>query len=218
MAKVVIFGLSQNAVLAHFYLTNDSEHEVVAFSVNQEFATVSKLSGLPVIPFETIEEIFPPEDFKFFAPLSPRNMNKDREKVFEAIQVKGYSCVSYISSYSTCLTKHVGENCFILEDNTIQPFTKIGQNVMIWSGNHIGHHSSIENHVALTSHSVISGNCTIRPLCFIGINSSIKNGVTLAEGTYITMSTSVTADTDPWSVYRGNPAQKLKIPSTRMRW
>ena len=31
--KVIIFGILDTAELAHYYLTNDSEYEVVAFTV-----------------------------------------------------------------------------------------------------------------------------------------------------------------------------------------
>ncbi len=37
MSIVIIFGLRTMASLAHFYLTEDSPHEVVAFTVTQEF-------------------------------------------------------------------------------------------------------------------------------------------------------------------------------------
>ena len=37
MAKVVIFGQSQWAELAHFYVTHDSPHEVVAFTVDRDY-------------------------------------------------------------------------------------------------------------------------------------------------------------------------------------
>ncbi len=37
MAKVVLFGILDTAELAHYYLEHDSEHEVVAFTVNREY-------------------------------------------------------------------------------------------------------------------------------------------------------------------------------------
>ena len=72
--------------------------------------------------------------------MSYAKMNKLRaEKYYQAKQL-GYELVSYISSRCSFLTEYpVGENCAILEDNTIQPFVRIGNNVTLWSGNHIGH-------------------------------------------------------------------------------
>lgn len=37
MSKVVIFGVGQIAEVAYFYLKNDSEHEVAAFTVDGEY-------------------------------------------------------------------------------------------------------------------------------------------------------------------------------------
>ena len=51
---------------------------------------------------------------------------------------KGYAFISYISTRATVWTRDIGVNCFILEDNTVQPHVKIGSNVIMWSGSHIG--------------------------------------------------------------------------------
>src|SRR5437016_2885252 len=131
MAKVILFGVQDFASLAHFYLTQDSPHEVVAFSVHREYLPPDRaFEGLPVVPFEDVESAYSPTTHSFFAPLSHRRMNRLREQVYEQIKVKGYSLISYISSRATVwMPELIGENCFILEDNTIQPFTSIGNNV-----------------------------------------------------------------------------------------
>jgi sugar O-acyltransferase (sialic acid O-acetyltransferase NeuD family) len=214
MAKVVVFGTELVAELAHYYLTHDSEHEIVAFTVNQEFIKEPTFCGIQVVPFEEVTTLFPPTQYKFFAPLSERKMNMVRAKVYQEAKDKGYEFISYISSKATVLTDKIGENCFILEDNTIQPFVTIGNDVVLWSGNHIGHHSVIKDHVYFTSHIVLSGRCVVEPYCFIGVNATIRDGVTLAEGTLIAMGTNFTGKkSDEWSIYKGNPAEKAKVSS-----
>jgi sugar O-acyltransferase (sialic acid O-acetyltransferase NeuD family) len=206
----VIFGIQDFASLAHFYLKHDSPHEVVAFAVNEEYLPESKtFEGLPVVPFESVEAVYNPEDCHFFAPMSHRRMNSLRASVFDRISKKGYQMISYVSSRATVFPgQSIGDNCFILEDNTIQPFTSIGDNVVLWSGNHIGHHSTIHEHVLFTSHVVLSGHCTVEPYCFLGVNATIKDGTRLAEGSLIGMAATVTKDTEPWGVYIGSPAKK----------
>ena len=107
----------------------------------------------------------------------------------------------------------IGENCFILEDNTLQPFTPIGDNVVMWSGNHIGHHGIVKDHVFFTSQVTLSGHCTVEPYCFFGVNSTIRDGVTLGEGTLVAMAACITKDTDAWGVYKGIPAKKGAVSS-----
>lgn len=215
MAKVVIFGVQDFASLAHFYLTHDSPHEVVAFSVHREYLPPGgTFEGRPVVPFEDVEAAYPPGEVSFFAPLSHRKMNALRANVYAAIKAKGYHLISYVSSKATVwMPERVGENCFILEDNTVQPFVDVGNNVVLWSGNHIGHHSRVGDHVLFTSHVVLSGHCTVEPYCFFGVNATVRDGLTVGEGTLVAMAAAVTGNTEPWGVYKGNPARKSEVAS-----
>lgn len=212
MAKVVIFGLLDTASLAHFYLKLDSDHKVVAFTVHQKYLPEGdSFEGLPIVPFEQIEDHYNPSEYHLFAPMTARKMNRLRESVYNQIKEKGYDLISYVSSKATVFPgAKIGENCFILEDNTIQPYTPIGNNVVMWSGNHIGHHGIIKDHVFFTSHVVLSGHCVVESYCFFGVNSTIRDYTHLAEGTLIGMGALVTKDTEPWGVYTGVPAKKGK--------
>ncbi len=214
MEKVIIFGIHDFAELAHYYITHDSPYEVLGFTVHKKFIPQAKFfRGLPVVPFEEITSIYPPTEYRMFAPLSPSRMNRLRETVYSEIKSKGYKLINYISSKATFFDNAIGDNCFILEDNTIQPFTSIGNNVVIWSGNHIGHHGQIKDHVFFSSHVVLSGHCIVDPYCFFGVNSTIRDGLHIAEGSLIAMSASVIRDTEPWGVYKGSPAMKDNMSS-----
>jgi sugar O-acyltransferase (sialic acid O-acetyltransferase NeuD family) len=209
MSKIIIFGIQDFAELAHYYLNNDSDHEVVAFSVNKEYMPEKrKFKGLPIVEFEIVEKEYPIAEYNFFAPMAPVKMNRQRASVYNDIKAKGYNMISYISSKATIHHNFIGDNCFILEDNTIQPFVKIGNNVVLWSGNHIGHHGIIEDHVMFTSHVVMSGHCKIEKYSILGVNSTIRDGINIGEGTFVAMGACIVKDTEPWSMYKGNPAVK----------
>ncbi|MGG7661321.1 acetyltransferase [Dyadobacter sp. BHUBP1] len=209
MAKVIVFGVLDTAELAHYYLTHDSDHEVVAFTVNRQYIEHDNFHGLPVVAFEEVETIFPPSEYKFFAPMTGRNMNRNREAIYNHAKAKGYQFISYISSRATLFGNEIGENCFILEDNTIQPFTTIGNNVVLWSGNHIGHHGQIKDHVFFTSHVVLSGHCVVESYSFFGVNATIRDYTTIAQGTLVGMASAIMKETEEWGVYVGNPAKKV---------
>ena len=211
MAKVVIFGLMDTAELAYYYLTHDSEHEVVAFTVSKEYKDRETFKGLPVVDFENVETQYPPDRYQLFAPMTAKSMNQLREKIYLEGKTKGYSYISYVSSKATVCDNEIGENCFILEDNTLQPFTKIGNNVVLWSGNHIGHHGEIKDHVFFTSHVVLSGHCVVETHCFFGVNATIRDYSHIKKGTLVAMGASITKqETEEWGVYVGNPAKKLE--------
>jgi sugar O-acyltransferase (sialic acid O-acetyltransferase NeuD family) len=215
MADVVIFGTRDFASLAHFYLRHDSPHSVVGFTVHREFLPGSgEFEGLPVAAFEDLERRFPASQVSAFAPLSHRRMNRLRKEIYQAFKERGYSLISYISSRATHFQgTHFGENCFILEDNTIQPFVSVGDNVVLWSGNHIGHHTSLGDHVFVTSHVVVSGHCVIGPHSFLGVNATIKDQVTLGEGTLVGMGALVARNTEPWTIYKADATRASKVSS-----
>ena len=76
MSKLIIFGTGSFAQLAHFYFTNDSEHEVVAFTVHENHISQTKFQGIPVVPFEGIEGQFPPDSFKMYVAVGYKEINK----------------------------------------------------------------------------------------------------------------------------------------------
>lgn len=204
MEKIVIFGISQLASLAHFYFENDSPHEVVAFTVDKNYIEEAEFRGLPVIAFEDIEKKFPPSEYKMFLPISFKQMNYFRKAKFDEAKGKGYQCISYVSSKATTWPDlDIGENCFIFEDNTIQPFVKIGNNCVLWSGNHIGHHSEIKDHVFITSQVVISGCCEIGENSFFGVNATIRDETVIGKASLIGMGAIITKDTPEFSIWVG---------------
>lgn len=218
MAKVIVFGNSDWASLAHLYLTHDSPHEVVAFTVDASHLEEDKYMGLPVVAFEEIEKTFPPGEYQMFVPISFKKMNHLRAERFELAKAKGYTCVSYVSSKATTFPGfECGENCFILEDNTIQPFVKIGDNVVLWSGNHIGHHSIIKDHVFVASHAVISGACIIEPYCFLGVNCTIRDETIIARETLVGMGALILKDTQEYEIYKAEGTAPSKVRSNRIR-
>ena len=198
MSRVVVFGVGRIAELAHFYLVHDSPHEVVGFAVDPDYLTDHVFRGLPVVPFDEVEATFPPDTVEMFIPISFRRMNHVRADRVAAAKEAGYRLISYVSSKATTFPDFkCGENCFILENNTIQPFVQIGDDVILWSGNHIGHHTVIQDHVMVTSQVVISGGCTIEPHCFLGVNSTIRDETTIGRETLVGAGVTILGDTEP---------------------
>lgn len=218
MADLVIFGTGDIAQLAHFYFTKDSEHVVAAFTVDRNFLNVTDYCGLPVVPFDEIGREFSPQEYKMFIAISYAKVNKIRAaKYFEAKE-KGYELISYISTKATLFDNmEIGDNCFILENNTIQPFAKIGNNVTLWSGNHIGHHSQIGDHCFISSHVVISGGVRVEPYSFIGVNATLRDHITIARESVIGAGALILNDTVEKGVYKSNAAEVSKVPSDRLR-
>jgi sugar O-acyltransferase (sialic acid O-acetyltransferase NeuD family) len=216
--QIVIFGVGQIAELADFYFTHDSGYEVVGFTVDQSHLTQQEFRGRPVVPFERVTEIFSPELFGFFVSVGYTRLNTVRTEKVAAARAKGYRLVSYLSSRATVFPGfEAQENCFILEDNTIQPFARVGRNVTLWSGSHIGHHSVIEDDVFVASHAVVSGSVRIGQGSFVGVNVTIRNEVRIGRQCVLGAGALILEDQPDFSVVAPRGTERSKVPSTRLR-
>jgi sugar O-acyltransferase (sialic acid O-acetyltransferase NeuD family) len=213
VSDVVLFGVSDFAQVAHEYLRRDSPHNVVAFTVDERYVDRPELSGIPVVPFETLEQTHPPGEYSMLVAVGFSGVNKTRRELYEKCRSKGYELISYVSSDATNVGEvEVGDNCFVFEANVIQPFVRIGNDVIIWSGNHIGHHTRIGDHCFIASHAVISGNVMIGEETFVGVNATLRDGVTVAPRNVIGAGALIMADTEEGSVYsvRGTEPRPTK--------
>jgi sugar O-acyltransferase (sialic acid O-acetyltransferase NeuD family) len=207
---VVIFGTSPLASLAWFCLTNDSQWKVHAFTVDKKFLTKSLHEGLPVVPFEDLLNIYPPNIVKLLIPLGYSSINGLRMARFQQATKLGYELISYISSRASVWPdRRIGRNCIIYEHAIIQPFTTIGDNVVIRSGAHISHHCAVGKHSFVSAEATFGGNVTVGERCFIGLGAVIRDGLSLAERSFIGAGAVVISDTEPDGVYVGNPARRI---------
>lgn len=217
MAKLIVFGAGDIARLAHHYFATDSEHEVVAFTVDAAFLTGDEFQGLPLVAAEEIVDRYPPASVRMFVALSYARMNRVRAEKYAQVKARGYELVSYVSSRCSYLSQRPpGDNCFILEDNTVQPFVTIGSNVTLWSGNHIGHDSTIGDHCFISSHVVVSGHVDVGRSCFIGVNATLRNSIAIGERTLIGAGAVIMKDTAPGSVYPGARSERISKSSDQL--
>lgn len=216
--QLVIFGSGDIAELAHYYFSSDSDYEVVAFTVDSDYLKETEFCGLPVVSFENVCKSYPPDCCELFIALSYSSLNKVRREKYFLAKKLGYRLASYISSRATMLNGgKVGDNCFIFEDNTIQPFVTIGNNVTLWSGNHIGHHSMIHDHCFIASHVVVSGGVEIHESCFVGVNATLRDHIKVGEKCIIGAGTLLLADAEPEGVYIGQATERARITSSKLR-
>jgi sugar O-acyltransferase (sialic acid O-acetyltransferase NeuD family) len=215
---LVIFGSGEIAQLAHYYFSTDTSYEVVAFTVDAGYVKETTFCGLTVVPFEGLVKAFPPRNFELFVALGYLKLNALRKEKFLAAKAKGYKLASYISSRASVLNNgQIGENCFVLEHNTVQPFVIIGNNVTLWSGNHIGHHSVIRDHTFIASHAVVSGGVDIGEQCFLGVNATIRDHIKVGHRCVVGAGVVLLSDADPEGVYLGAATDRSKVPSSRLR-
>lgn len=214
--KLVIVGDSAFAQIAHEYFEADTDYAVVGFSVERAYLKQQEMVGLPIAPFEELESVFDPATHEVYVATVYTQLNRLRTRLANAAKEKGYRLASYVSSRAFVWRNvELGEHCFIFEDNTVQPFVKIGNNVVLWSGNHIGHHSMIRDNCFIASHAVISGFCDIGENSFIGVNATLANNVTIGKDNWIGPNVAIMKDTEAGALYKTEQPEPAKISARR---
>lgn len=215
---IVIFGAGEIGEVAQYYFAHDGNRTISAFTADGAFIEADTFGGLPVVPFEEITKSHPADEFDMFVALSYAKLNQVRQSKYEEAKNKGYTLASYISPKSECAGNAVfGDNCFVLENQTVQPFCRVGNNVTLWSGNHIGHHSTIGSHTFVSSHVVVSGMCEIGERCFFGVNAAFRDGCSIGNDVFVGMGASVTKDVADGGMVLGGADEIISADDRRAR-
>jgi sugar O-acyltransferase (sialic acid O-acetyltransferase NeuD family) len=214
--KLVIVGDSAFAEIACEYFTYDSSYEVAAFAVERAFRKRDVLMGHPVVPFEDIATLFPPEAHDVYVAVVYTELNRLRARLLEAAKAAGYAPASYISPRAFIWRSvQIGEHCFIFENCTLQPFVTVGDNVVIWSGNHVGHHSRIGDNVFIAGHVAVAGFCEVGANTFLGGNVIIANNLTVGRDCWIGPGAVISRNTKDGDLYTAAKSEVSKVSARR---
>jgi sugar O-acyltransferase (sialic acid O-acetyltransferase NeuD family) len=206
LKPVVIFGIGSFAEVAAVYLARDSPRQVLAYTVDSQYVEGHSFHGLPLIAFEDLRDSHPPDRVDLLVAIGFSKVNEVRRGIYERCKDLGYDFVKYVSSKAYVMGDAVGENTFVFEANVIQPYVRIGNDVVVWSGNHIGHHSRIEDHCFIASHAVISGHVIVGENSFIGVNATLRDGITIGRRSVIGAGAVVLGDQPEGTVLRATDA------------
>ena len=124
-------------------------------------------------------------------------------KVGKGVIIKPFVNIKYPWKLIIADNVWIGEKVWIdnlgmvtLEDNTC-----ISQGAMLLCGNH---------HYKKTTFDLIVDNIIIEKGAWIGAKCVVCPGVKVGEHTVLTVNSVATNNLLPWSIYQGNPAQKIK--------
>jgi|688.fasta_scaffold394753_2 sugar O-acyltransferase (sialic acid O-acetyltransferase NeuD family) len=174
MKKLVIYGASELAKLAHYYFAFESNTSVSAFVVDKQFKDSDEFLGCPVLSWEDNERELCPSEISVFVAIGYRSMER-RAKAFESVRARGYSCPNLISS-SAFVAKNVklGMNNFIMPGTVVEPGVEVGDNNVFWSNSTICHDTQIGNHNFFAANVTIGGEGVIGCKNFFGFSSVVR--------------------------------------------
>lgn len=211
--KVLIYGVSGQAQQLYKYISLDSDDEVIAFVADAEYIKEERLFGLPVIDFEQVSEVFPPDDYEMLISFAYTNMMRNREEKFRICKEKGYRLYSFISSRANVYCEKIGEGCVIYPGCTIAPFTELGDGTFCEIGVNIAHHAHIGDYNFFAPGAVVCGGVKVGNNCFFGAGSITRNAVRVEDLTLIGAGTYLNCSTKRGQVLKAPKPINLDISS-----
>lgn len=218
MKPIVIFGLGKIADVVYHHLTRDGGYEVVAFTCDAEWLhdrdPGSLHYGVPVVPFEQIEQHYPPESISMFVAVGYQDLNGLRARKYDAAKRKGYQLITYVSpraDHGPWL--EIGDNCVVLDGVGIQPGAKIGNDVWLWNNALIGHHTSVADHCWVAAGATMGGASTLGARCFVGLNATIGGEVELGPDCFLGAAALVVKCAPAASVFIAAGTEKFRLDS-----
>ena len=215
--KVVLFGNAAVAATCYTRLTYDSSYEVVGFTVDRDYMQEEEYCGLPMVPFEEVSAVFPPEHYRMMVCVGYVQVNQIRTDRCREAKSMGYQLINYVSSQATIWPGQVlGQNCRIGSNTVLQPYAKIANNVFIGDGVVIGHHTIIEDNCFIASGVMIAGGVTVGEFSFLGTGAVIRNRITIGKKNIIGAGAVILENTRERGVYLAAAAEDLGITSDKL--
>jgi len=210
MSKLIIIGTGPFAEIAKIYFEEYTNFIVEGFACHLEYKKSDEVFDCPLYDVNKLKYLFDPNEFHIFVAIGMREMNKVRQKIYEDLRKQKFQFATFIHpDVKIWKSNNIGQNVFIFEKNTIQPFVTISDNTILWSGNHIGHHSKIGSHCFLTSHVVVSGLCSVGDNVFIGVNAALHDNITVGNNCFIGPGSIVSRSTKDCEAYIHEPTRKI---------
>jgi sugar O-acyltransferase (sialic acid O-acetyltransferase NeuD family) len=217
MKKLVIYGVSRASAQSYYDFTTDSHYELGAFTLEKSAIKEPTFFGLPVVPFEEVETIYPPSEYMMFVAVYFKRVNQTRMQKFEQAKAKGYELANFISSKAIVWPGlKVSENVMIAEGAIVKPYTQIGMNTFILTGAVVSHDCVVGNHCYLAVRSVMLASAQVGDCSVIGGNATILNGVKVAKSNIISAGAVINSDTKDFEVYTVPQPTLQPLPSDKM--
>ncbi len=207
MKKTVVYGAGAYAKIFYNRSKSTNVIDVVGFTVDKDYLTDKFLCDLPVVSFETVNKVFPLEEYDMLVVCGYTKMRERREMYLRA-KKKGYSLINYIDP-----EVRIDDYIEMGDNNIIYNGAVIGHNVKMGSGNIVWQYTSIGHDTIMGNHNIISANCVLSGFSKIGDLNFFGHGVmsseyrNIGDENLIGMGSILTKDVNSFNKVYGNPAK-----------
>ena len=212
MKKVILAGNAITADILNSFLKQDPRYQVVALTVDDEYAGQSGIEGFSTIPLSKLLESYSPAECVVIMAVGYNGLNVHREALFNRLKEMGYIMETYLHRDAKIYTEHpIGEGSVVLGNAVLEPHVKLGINSLVWCNASLAHHSEVGAHCWIASGAVISGQAVVKNNVFVGVNATIVNNVEVGEFCIIGGGALITKNAKPSSVHLARSAEELRF-------
>jgi sugar O-acyltransferase (sialic acid O-acetyltransferase NeuD family) len=104
----------------------------------------------------------------------------------------------------------LGSGTVVFHQAVVNAAASVGCNVIVNTAALIEHDARVGDWCHISTGARVNGGCKLSSRCFVGSGAVLREGVSLAEGTIIGCGAVVIEDTEPFGVYFGIPARRIK--------
>ena len=186
LKEVLLFGINELSERIAYYIDCGESVKpfvVKGFVVDDNYYSADSFAEKKIYRYSEAKKFFIQTSSVIIC-IGYKNMNENRKKVFCRLRGDGWDIESFISSQTVMHTDKIGTGNIFLCKSLIEFKSSMGD-CNIFDSGHLGHHSSIGNFNFFCCGNIMGGNITIGDCCFVGLNSTIKNGITLHDKTFV---------------------------------
>lgn len=205
--KVIIYGSETLSKMLFYDAIGNNNFIIAAFTVDNDYLQGHELLGLPLVSFQEIHDLFPPDEYDMLALFNGYSRMRDREKMYLKAKSTGYKLRNYISVRADIAPEIImGDNNVIMGTTHIGFGGTMGNNNLIRQNVYLGHEFKLGNNNIITAGCNIGGHSEIENNCYIGLGVTVINHIKIEDESLIGAGSVVIRDTEPYSKNVGNPS------------
>lgn len=207
--KVIVYGAGPygRIFLADVLMYNSITVE--GFTVDREYLKEDQIDGLPVVAFEDVENVYPPELYDMIVVCGYTRM-RNRKDMFLKAKSKGYHLINYISPGARIEGSLVmGENNVVLSGAEIGMDGVMGDNNFINQNVYLAHQFTLGNHIIISAGCIIGGYSHIEDLSFLGFGVKTVGFTHIGRECLVGIGAVVVKDVNDYATAYGVPAREV---------
>ncbi|WP_168203164.1 LbetaH domain-containing protein [Marinobacter fonticola] len=190
------------------------QYETVAFTMEQRLIESSTFCGLPLLPFENVEEHYAPSCYRMLVAVGYTGMNRIRVERCAMARAKGYELANFVDSTVRLYpSTQLGDNNIILEYAVIHPGSRLGSANFLSSHVNLGHGTMLGDGCWLNGGVAIGGETRIGDRSVFGMNASAAHGIEVAPKTFVAANTFLAKTSSEGDVYLSEQAIRHRLKS-----